>query len=110
MKKFLLFYLFFLYFGETPVIDTIPDEIITEGSVYTGPTPTLSQGTWVTWSLDAGPSGMGIDGRTGVVSWSNPTASGSPHTITVEVTNFKGSDQERPLLLSLPPGLTYKSA
>ena len=75
-------------------IEPIPDDSVDEGAAYTGPTPTLSQGTLpVTWSLQTGPSGMVIDAATGVVSWTNPIASGSPHTVTIEATNAAGSDQ-----------------
>jgi len=80
-----------------PVIDPIEDEYAGEGTPYTGPTPppTLSQGTLpVTWSLIAGPSGMTIDSSTGVVSWADPTVSGSPHTVIIQAENAVGSDTE----------------
>jgi len=76
-----------------PVINSISDDSTTEGATYTGPTPSLSQGTLpVTWSLVNGPSGMTINSSTGVVSWTNPTVSGSPHTITIRATNTAGYD------------------
>jgi len=76
-----------------PVINPISDASIGEGTPYTGPTPSLSQGTLpVTWSLATGPSGMSINSSTGVVSWANPTVSGSPHTITIQATNTAGFD------------------
>jgi hypothetical protein len=87
-----------------PVINPISDDSIVEGTPYTGPTPSLSQGTpTVTWSLVTGPSGMSINSSTGVVSWANPTASGSPHTITIQATNTAGSDTKS-WQLTVTPG------
>jgi hypothetical protein len=78
-----------------PIIDPISDHSTPEGQSYTGPTPSLSQGTLpVTWSLVSPPGGMTIDSNTGVVSWSNPTAVGSPHTIIIQATNSAGSISE----------------
>jgi hypothetical protein len=37
------------------------------------------------WSLTGAPSGMAIDQDTGRITWSNPTTSGSPFSITVAV-------------------------
>jgi parallel beta-helix repeat protein len=90
-----------------PVINSISDDAIGEGTPYTGPTPSLSQGTLpVTWSLLTGPGGMDIDSGTGVVSWASPTASGSPHTITIQATNTAGSDTESwQLTVTPPPGV-----
>jgi len=83
-----------------PVIDPIPNNSITEGTPYTGPTPSLSQvgPSPMTWSLLVGPSGMSINSSTGVVSWPNPTVIGSPHQITIRATNTAGFDDESWLL------------
>lgn len=40
-----------------------------------------------TYSLTAYPSGMTINTATGVISWANPTTTGSPHNVTVQVTD-----------------------
>jgi len=78
-----------------PIIDPISDHSTTEGQVYTGPTPSLSQGTIpVTWTKIDGPADMTINGSTGVVSWLNPTNIGSPFTIIVQATNTAGNGQE----------------
>ena len=78
-----------------PVIDPIADGSATAGVPYTGPTPSLSQGTPpIAWTLAAGPAGMTINGSTGVVSWANPVVAGSPHTVTIRAANSAGSDQE----------------
>ncbi|MEP0841894.1 MAG: hypothetical protein HRF43_04200, partial [Phycisphaerae bacterium] len=78
-----------------PIIAEIPDDVIQEGSPYTGPVPVLAQGSPpVTWSLVAAPAGATIHASTGVVSWPNPTAAGSPHTITIRATNAVGADDE----------------
>jgi len=82
-----------------PVIQPIPDASIPAGVPYTGPTPVLSQGSLpVTWSLVVGPANMTINASTGVVSWPNPTTTGSPHTVTIRATNTAGSDDETWLL------------
>gem|GEM_PF-1069092 len=78
-----------------PLIDPISNHSTPEGSPYSGPTPTLSQGTQpIGYSLITRPSGMIIAPETGVVTWSNPTVVGSPHTITIRATNIAGYDDE----------------
>ena len=82
-----------------PDIFPLSDNSVVEGAPYTGPTPSLSQGTLpVTWSLKNGPSGMTINSATGAVLWTNPTANGSPHSITICATNTSGYDDENWLL------------
>ena len=104
-----------------PVITSISDDSLEEGTPYTGPTPVLSSGTQpVTWTLEAGPSGMTINDTTGVVSWASPTIAGSPHTITIRATNSAGSKKATWLLtvssstfpeIALVPGsLTFIAA
>ena len=39
------------------------------------------------WSLVNAPSGMTIKSSSGIITWSNPTEIGSPHTVTVRVTD-----------------------
>jgi hypothetical protein len=76
-----------------PVVAAIGNASLVEGSPYTGPTPTLSEGTTpVTWSLDAGPAGLSINPTTGVVSWASPTP--GVHTVTIRATNPAGFDTE----------------
>jgi len=94
-----------LTINKAPLIDTIANESINEGDSYTGPTPTLSQGTQpVTWTLVSNIEGMTIDSNTGVVIWENPIAEGSPHTFTIRATNSAGYDDESwALTLKRPP-------
>jgi hypothetical protein len=62
-----------------------PNAFAVCGSPYTSAAPTVSGGTPpLTWTLVSGPAGMTIDSSTGVVSWPNPDATGSPYTITVQ--------------------------
>lgn len=44
-----------------------------------------------TYSLTAAPSGMTIDSATGEITWSNPTATGSPHSVTMSVTDSEST-------------------
>lgn len=44
-----------------------------------------------TYALTSGPSGMSVDSSTGILTWSNPTTSGSPHSVTVQVTDALGA-------------------
>ena len=44
-----------------------------------------------TYQLTTAPTGMTIDESTGVILWSNPTVTGSPHSVTVRVTDYEGS-------------------
>ena len=87
----------------SPLINLIDNDSIQENRFYTGPVPTLNAGSEpVIWSLPSGPSGMTINNSTGVVSWPNPTTSGSPFTVVIEVSNSAGSDTE-PFLLTVTP-------
>ena len=94
---------------DAPLIASISDHTIQEGSSYTGPTPTLTAGTQpITYSLITYPNGMIIDPETGVLSWQNPTVAGSPHTITIRATNTAGYDDESWQLTVVPDGVcTY---
>lgn len=75
-----------------PQIGEIFDAIIAEAVLYTGPTPTLVQGTPpITWSLKNGPAGMTINDQNGVVTWPSPTTEDSPYTVTITATNAQGS-------------------
>jgi len=77
-----------------PQIAGIADAEIAEGQPYTGPTPVLVKGTApVTYELVTGPAGMTIDPATGVVSWADTTADGSPHAVTIRAANAWGSDE-----------------
>ncbi len=77
-----------------PVIATIADASIVEGLTYTGPTPQLVKGTLpITWSLLEGPAGMVMDPDNGVVSWTQTTAVGNPHRITISAANAWGTTQ-----------------
>jgi len=88
-----------------PVIADVPNGAHAAGTAYTGPTPTLTQGTTpVIWSLVSGPTGMTINASTGVVSWPTPTATGSPFTITIRATNSAGYDDETWTLTVNVPG------
>jgi hypothetical protein len=44
------------------------------------------------YSLDTAPSGMGINSKTGEISWPSPTTSGSPHSCTVRVVDNESSE------------------
>ena len=82
-----------------PVINTVSNASVGEGANYTGPLPSLSQGTLpVTWSLTGGPSGMTIDAGTGRVSWAGAALAGSPHQITIKAQNIAGYDEASWLL------------
>ena len=92
-----------------PVIGSISNDSVQEGSPYTGHIPNLTAGTQpITYSLITYPNGMTIDPETGVVSWTNPTASGSPHMITIRARNTAGYDDESWQLTVVPTGVcTY---
>ncbi|MBN1816684.1 MAG: hypothetical protein JW828_04945 [Sedimentisphaerales bacterium] len=100
-----------------PQIAAIADVEIAEGQAYVGSAPTLVKGTApVTYAFVAGPAGMTIDDQTGVVSWSNTTADGSPHTVTIRANNAWGSDDETwqvrvirpPTVAPIPDGIVVK--
>ncbi|MCB9845782.1 MAG: hypothetical protein H6811_07355 [Phycisphaeraceae bacterium] len=85
-----------------PVINAIGNATIPAGVPYTGPTPSLSEGTTpVTWSLVTGPAGMTINATTGVVSWPVPVP--PAHAVTIRATNPAGFDDESWTLTVNPP-------
>lgn len=91
-----------------PEIAAIPDDTADENMAYSGPLPTLVKGTApIGWSLLSGPAGMTIDPSTGLVSWPEPTAVGSPHTVTIRATNIGGTDSETWAVEVLP---SYRAA
>jgi len=45
------------------------------------------------YALTMAPSGMTIDTSTGFISWSKPTTSGSPYSVTARVTDSKSTQQ-----------------
>lgn len=76
-----------------PLIAALQTQNITAQTPYTGPTPTLLQGTApITWSLATGPSGMSIAADTGVVSWANSENVTRDHVIRIIATNAAGFD------------------
>lgn len=90
--------------GVPPIINDISNSSTLCGTPYTGPTPTLAQGTpTITWTLQAGPSGMTINSSSGVVSWPNPVIAVAPYTITIRATNSFGFDDET-WTLNVRPG------
>jgi chitodextrinase len=48
-----------------------------------------------TYALISAPIGMTIDANSGVISWPNPTTAGSPHPVTVSVTDAAGTTVSR---------------
>ncbi len=48
-----------------------------------------------TYSLTTYPTGMTIHPTTGIITWSNPTAVGSPHSVTVSVTDSEATTVTR---------------
>jgi len=78
-----------------PIIVNISNDSIQAPDAYTGPLPSLVQGSQpVDWSLVAGPSGMTINESNGVVFWASSTPVGSPHGITIRATNIADFDNE----------------
>ncbi len=87
-----------------PVIQPIADKTILAGTAYTE-TPTLTRGTSpFTWSLITSPTGMTINSTSGVVTWSNPTTTGSPFIVAIRARNSAGSaDASWQLTVNAPP-------
>ncbi len=86
-----------------PTIANISNASIQEPNAYTGPTPSLTQGTLpISWSLVASPSGMTINASSGVVTWSPSTATASPYTITIRATNCAGANTKSWSLTVVP--------
>ena len=90
-----------------PLINPIPEGWAADWIPYTGPPPSLSEGSLhVTWSLIAGPPGMKIDPITGVVNWPEPMLDKSPYTIAVRAENLAGFDEQSFVLTVVPYHVT----
>src|SRR5262249_23322804 len=75
----------------SPLISAVPGASALCGISYTSAAPSVSGGASpYTWSLLTGPAGMTINASTGAVSWPSPDPSGSPYTITVQVSSSGG--------------------
>lgn len=71
------------------------DETIPAHQEYRSSAPVLQAGyPSPTWTLVSGPQEMTIDPATGIVSWTNPVANGSPHLIEIHATNPTGADSQ----------------
>ena len=80
-----------------PTINPIGDAFAVCGQSYSSPAPSVTGGaTPLTWSLNPGPAGMTIDPSTGVVSWPNPIATGSPFLISVQADSAGGCGTSAP--------------
>jgi hypothetical protein len=79
---------------QAPVIAEYSDRTTGNSVGYIGVIPVLTQGSHVTWSLDAAPAGMTINASTGQIIWSSPIASDTPYTIRMKATNIAGADTE----------------
>lgn len=80
-----------------PAINDLGQSLITCGTPYIGPTPTVTHPVNmapITWSIDNPEPGMSINPQTGVISWPSPVAAEFLYTIFVRATNSAGSDTE----------------
>ena len=88
-----------------PQITSAAVEIATESQAYSynveSPEETTST---VRYELGSGPTGMSIDVTTGVVAWDSPTATGSPHSVTVRAIDEAGNTTEQSFDLTVDPG------
>jgi len=76
-----------------PSIGLLPQQVITCGSSYSGPVPTVTHPlnmAPITWSLQNAPAGMTVNARSGVIAWPNPLASPFPYAITLRAANGAG--------------------
>lgn len=64
------------------------------GLLYKVPVGVFGGAYPFTYSLTSAPSGMTIDSK-GIISWPNPTTAGSPHSVTVSVTDAAGTTVTR---------------
>jgi len=79
------------------IVEPIADEDAAVGTAYTGPAPTLSQGTApMVWELISGPAGMVMGNpATGAVQWDEPalnTPPEDPFVVTIRATNDSACD------------------
>jgi len=65
------------------------------GLLYKVPVGVFGGAYPFTYSLLTAPSGMSVNSSTGIISWPNPTTSGSPHPVTVNVTDAAGTTVSR---------------
>ncbi len=90
-----------------PLIEEILDASIEENTLYVSDTPTLRQGFVDAWTLIAPsppPEGMSMDVVSGVVTWTSPSLTASPTTITIRGTRAASGlyDEESWALTVIP--------
>lgn len=97
MKKLLILFIpFLLWAGNYPLQIIAPrdygaDSLLSHyyktypGIEYEVPVRALGGDYPFTYTLLTNPSGMTIDDTLGIVTWSNPLTTGSPHAVSVEV-------------------------
>ncbi|NOX57428.1 MAG: matrixin family metalloprotease [Planctomycetes bacterium] len=94
-----------------PVIDNIPQEATACGSLYVGPTPTVTHPlnmATLAWSIDNPEPGMSINPATGELSWPDPIRSEFPYVVFLRATNGAGSSTQTLFLgvSSAPPDVS----
>ena len=88
-----------------PQITSSAVENATEGQAYSYDVDSPEEATnGVRYELGAAPTGMSIDPTTGVVSWDSPTATGSPHTVTIRAIDEAGNTTEQSFDLTVVLG------
>jgi len=104
-----------LFFTSTAVAANYPLEIVNIDEVGTYnrinwaypslpyETPVVVEGGTFpfAFNLVVAPAGMTIDPTTGVLSWPNPTTTGSPHAVTVRVTDAEGATDTESFSLTI---------
>jgi PKD repeat protein len=86
-----------------PVIDSQPITTAAAGAAYTYEVNATAYPGPIAYSLDVAPSGMTIDGSTGLISWT-PGASGS-HDVRVRASNGTQPDAVQSFAVSVQPVL-----
>ncbi|HEV59138.1 MAG TPA: hypothetical protein ENN87_16840, partial [Phycisphaerales bacterium] len=77
------------------LMNPLGDASVNEGQTYSRTAPALVKGTPpITYTLVAAPAGMAINATTGAITWTSPTADGSPFTVTVHAENAYGADEK----------------
>jgi hypothetical protein len=81
-----------------PTINPIANANAVCGAPFTSVAPSTTPGgvAPISWSLVSSQTGMTIDSATGVISWPNPVAAGSPFTITVQASSADGCGDSSP--------------
>jgi hypothetical protein len=90
--------------NEPPVITSAPPLDATVGVPYGyAAQATDPEGAPLTWSVDAGPAGLGVEALTGIVKWTPGDTQAGPNPVTLRVADPEGAFATQSFVIDVAP-------